>query len=91
MERRGDAPSVVHVRDTLMLADDQPVEAVARAAHVLSPSTPVYEALGRMRASSVQLAVVMDGKKMLGVISLSDIVKRVLPSGMTLAAGGDYG
>jgi hypothetical protein len=33
----------------------------------------------------------MDGKKMLGVISLSDIVKRVLPSGMTLAAGGDYG
>lgn len=40
-----------------------------------------------MRASSVQLSVVMDGKTMLGVITLSDIIKRVLPSSMTLAAG----
>jgi CBS domain containing-hemolysin-like protein len=87
MEGRGDAPRVVHVRDTLLLADDHPVEAVARAAHVLSPATPVYEALSRMRASSVQLSVVMDGKNMLGVITLSDIIKRVLPSSMTLAAG----
>lgn len=80
-------PSVVHVRDTLMLADTQPVAPVARPAHILSPSTPIYEALGRMRSASAQLAIVMDGEKMLGAISLSDIVKRVLPSGMSLAAG----
>ena len=76
----GITPSVVHVRDTLMLNDASPVAAIARPAHVLTPAMPVYEALGRMRAASVQLAVVMEGERMMGVISLSDIVKRVLPS-----------
>ncbi|MCG6112415.1 MAG: CNNM domain-containing protein [Paracoccus sp.] len=80
-------PSVIHMRDTLMLPDADPAFSIARAAHVLSPTTPVYEALGRMRAASVQLAIVMEGDRMLGVVSLSDIVKRVLPNGMTPAAG----
>ena len=42
---------------------------------------PVYEALGRIRGASVQLAEVMEDRQMLRVISLSDIVKRVLPTG----------
>lgn len=81
MTGTGTTPSVVHVRDTLMLDDASPVAPIARPAHVLAPTMPVYEALGRMRAASVQLAVVMENGQMLGVLSLSDIVKRVLPAG----------
>lgn len=77
------APAVVHVRDTMLLPDASPVARIARPAHVLAPATPVYEALARMRAASVQLAVIMDGDRLLGVISLSDIVKRVLPNRAT--------
>jgi CBS domain containing-hemolysin-like protein len=74
------APAIVHMRDTLMMSDASPVREIARPAHVLTPTMPVYEALGRMRAASVQLAVVMEGDRMLGVVSLSDIVTRVLPT-----------
>ncbi|MCZ0964504.1 CBS domain-containing protein, partial [Paracoccus benzoatiresistens] len=81
--KTGAPPTIVHVRDTLMLDEASPVASIARPVHVLSPTMPVYEALGRMRAASVQLAVVMDSGQMLGVISLSDIVKRVLPTGKT--------
>jgi len=81
MTAAGAPPSIVHVRDTLMLDDNSPAAHLARPAHVLSPAMPVYEALNRMRAGSAQLAVVMDEGRMLGVISLSDIVKRVLPAG----------
>lgn len=35
----------------------------------------------------LQLAVVMNGENMLGVISLSDIIRRVLPNRVLLAAG----
>lgn len=76
----GTPPSIVHVRDTLLLPDSSPVRQIARPAHLLRPDTPVYEALTRMRAASVQLAVVMDQDRMGGVVSLSDILKRVLPT-----------
>lgn len=77
-------PAIVHVRDTMMMSDRSPVIDIARPAHVLTPKMPVYEALTRMRAASVQLAVVMDGDRMLGVVSLSDILKRVLPTNIPL-------
>ena len=51
---------------------------------MLDPQTPVYEALARMRASSVQLAVVVDPDGMRGVVTLADIVKRVLPESAAL-------
>jgi CBS domain containing-hemolysin-like protein len=80
MTGAGTVPTLVHVRDTLLLPDASPVSPIARPAHVLSPTTPVYEALASMRAASVQLAVVMENNSLLGVMSLSDIVKRVLPT-----------
>lgn len=75
----GVPPAIVHVRDTLLLPDASPVRQIARPAHLLRPETPVYEALTGMRAASVQLAVVMDQDRMVGVVSLSDILRRVLP------------
>lgn len=73
-------PLVVHVRDTLLEPAHRPAREVARNAYVLDSKTPVYEALVRMREASVQLAVVSKDEKMIGVVTLADILKRVLPT-----------
>jgi len=73
-------PAVVHVRDTLLEPADRPAHEIARKAFVLDAKTPVYEALARMRKASVQLAVVMSEGRMSGVVTLADILKRVLPA-----------
>lgn len=72
--------SVVHVRDTLLEPETRPAQELARQAFVLDATTPVYEALARMRESSVQLALVMSADRLRGVVTLADIVKRVLPA-----------
>lgn len=72
-------PTVVHVRDTLLEPADRTAHEIARQAFVLEGETPVYEALARMRQSSVQLAVVMSAERLHGVVTLADILKRVLP------------
>lgn len=76
----GGVPDVVHVRDTLTDEPDQPARARARAAFVLTPATPVYEALARMRERSEQLAVVASEDRVIGLVTVSDILHRVLPS-----------
>lgn len=73
-------PTVVHVRDTLLEPADRPAHELARQAFVLDANTPVYEALARMRKSSVQLAIIMNDDSLRGVVTLADILKRVLPS-----------
>lgn len=75
-------PSVVHVRDTLLLPDGGPAIETARPAFVLATQTPVYEALSRMRRASVQIAVVMDGDAIEGIVTLADILEHVLPAGI---------
>lgn len=79
----GGAPGVVHVRDTLLEPLDRPVSELARPALTLSASTPVYEALSRTRDAREQLAAVMDAGRFRGVITLSDIVRHVLPPELT--------
>ena len=74
-------PSVVHVRDTLLVPASRRAIEFARPAFVLEPSTPVYEALARMRESSVQLGIVVDADGLRGVVTLADILQRVLPVG----------
>ena len=46
---------------------------------MIAAGTPVYEVMSRMREASIQLAVVMDGQRMLGVVTLADVLRRVLP------------
>lgn len=72
-------PLVVHLRDTLLEPDTRPAHELARSVFVLEAQTPVYESLARMRKASVQLAVIMSNGQMLGVVTLADILPRVLP------------
>lgn len=67
------------VRDTLLEPPDRPVKDVGRAAFALDADTPVYEALTRFREASEQLAAVIDDGRFVGVITLADVVRRVLP------------
>jgi CBS domain containing-hemolysin-like protein len=76
----GGLPGVVHVRDTLTQDPGQPVRPTARPAFVLAGDVPVYEALGRIRDSAEQLAVVADGNRVVGLVSVADILHRVLPA-----------
>jgi CBS domain containing-hemolysin-like protein len=72
-------PGVVHVRDTLLEPPHQPVRDLARPVFVLEAGTPVYEALARIRAAGEQFAAVMHDGRFVGVITLSDVLRRVLP------------
>jgi len=76
----GEPSSVVHVRDTLLLPETQLAIESARPAFILAAETPVYGALASMRGASVQLAVVMDGSAICGVVTLADILEHVLPA-----------
>ncbi|SNS36669.1 hemolysin family protein [Rhodococcoides kyotonense] len=68
---------VVHVRDTL--ADDVALADVTRPVFTLEVDTPVYVALASMRETSSHLALVVDGDRTLGVVTLSDVLSRLLP------------
>lgn len=72
-------PLVVHLRDTLLEPDTRPAREIARQVFVLDAKTPVYESLALMRKSSVQLAVVMQDGQLRGVVTLADILERILP------------
>ncbi|PZR51781.1 hypothetical protein DNL40_15030 [Xylanimonas oleitrophica] len=73
------APRLVHVRDTLAEPLDRPAEELSRPTIRLEAGTAVYEALGRMRAASEQLAVVVRDGRLVGVVTVTDILRRVLP------------
>jgi len=72
-------PGVVHVRDTLLAAADEPALMFARAAYRIEAGTLVHEALTMMQADSVQLAIIMRGTEMVGVVTLADVLRHVLP------------
>ncbi|MGO1166395.1 MAG: CNNM domain-containing protein [Janibacter sp.] len=73
------APRQVHVRDTLDQSEEATAARWAREALVLEADIPVHEALTRMRAASEQLAVVHRDGGFLGVVTITDILRRVLP------------
>lgn len=85
------APLVAHLRDTLLEPDTRPAREIARRAFILDAQTPVYEALAQMRNASVQLAVVIKQGQMRGVITLADILGRVLPAASLAAAAKTSG
>jgi len=75
----GASSRVAHVRDTLAVAPETPALDIAREALVLAPDASAYDALARMRRGHVQLATVVDGDRLLGVVTLDDLLREVLP------------
>ncbi|MFC7876271.1 CNNM domain-containing protein [Isoptericola sp. NPDC057391] len=75
----GEVTGVVHVRDTLLLDDAAPVAPVARAPFVLDASTTVHAAISLLREAGEQLALVRRDGRTLGVVTLADVLHRLLP------------
>ncbi|PFG18634.1 hemolysin family protein [Serinibacter salmoneus] len=74
------ATGVVHVRDILVANDADLARDFVRAPLVLPADLTVYEGLSQMQAASVQLAVV-DHPEGTRVVTLADVIRRVLPIG----------
>ncbi|WP_306304863.1 hemolysin family protein [Piscicoccus intestinalis] len=72
---------VVHVRDTLSAGDiSEPALPFARPVFELAARTPVHEALATMRETKNHLIIVKEQGKTAGVITLGDILTRILPT-----------
>ena len=69
----------MHVRDTLLLADGASVAPVARAPFVLDASTTVHAAIALLREAGEQLALVRRDGRTLGVVTLADVLHRLIP------------
>lgn len=75
-----DVDGVVHVRDTLQLPDDAGIGAVTRPAFLLPADTTIHQALATMRRTRNHMAVIVDGEEVLGVVTLPDVLGRLLPA-----------
>ena len=71
---------LVHVRDILTVADEESVDPFRRDLLVLAPDLPVYTAISRLRSTRNQLAAVGTTDAVVGVITVSDILGRILPN-----------
>jgi len=72
---------VVHVRDTLHpSAANETAATLLRPALMLPSDTLVAVALRRMRETGSQLAIVTSGEREVGLLSVNDIMLRMLPS-----------
>ena len=72
--------AVAHVRDTLSIPPETPVSAIARDPLVMAPEDSAYDALTRMRHSRAQLGVVVAEDRLLGVVTLDDLLRELLPA-----------
>jgi len=70
---------VLHVRDTLLEPSQRTVGELARPALTFAPDTPLHAALRAMRDHSEQLAVVVDDTRLVGLVTFSDAIRRLLP------------
>ncbi len=80
LTRDGDRiAGVVHVRDTLAAPDEAPVAQFVRPVFSLAADTTVHAALTAMRETRNHLAVVTDADAVVGVLTLSDVLRRLFP------------
>lgn len=86
VQRDGAVEGVVHVRDSLAAAPGTTAADLMRPAVNLKRETPVYEALGTMRETRGHLVIVTDGDSTpIGLITLTDVLDRLMPTGTTAA------
>lgn len=75
----GRTVGVVHVRDTLTADPGTPVSALMRPPVVVDAATGLTTVLTRLRQGRTQLAVVADGDREWGVVTLEDILPGLMP------------
>ena len=71
---------VVHVRDTLTARPDDPVDAYARDLESLDPGTTVLDALSTLREAGTQIAVVRREDEAWAVVTIADLLSRLMPA-----------
>jgi CBS domain containing-hemolysin-like protein len=74
----GEPVGFVHVRDAL--GREGTARDLVRPVLRLSADKPVYQALATMRETRSHLALVEDGSELLGLVTLHDLVDRLLPA-----------
>ncbi len=74
----GRVDGVVHVRDSLQGEATLTAADLMRPALTLDVSVPVYEALTMMRETRSHLCTVTNGSDVLGLITLDDVLERLL-------------
>jgi CBS domain containing-hemolysin-like protein len=80
-----DPVGVVHVRDTLAAPEGATAADVMRPVLTLAADQPVYAALATMRRDRTQFALVRDGAELLGLVTMQDLLDRLLPSAPVVA------
>lgn len=84
LREHGHYPKVVHVRDTLAVADtSEPAIGHARDTFKLPAGMLVHEALATMRQTQSHLVIVTEQGQPIGVVTLGDILTRLLPTAST--------
>jgi CBS domain containing-hemolysin-like protein len=78
-DERGSFVDVVHVRDTLTAPVDDLAQHYSRPVFAVLPSLPVYELLRQMREEGVQLALVRKSESEQYVLTIKDVLRRILP------------
>lgn len=71
---------MVHIRDTLAHSDDTKVTTLIRPVLEMDADSFAYEALSEMRRSRTHLAVVTQGRLPMGVVTLHDVVRKLISS-----------
>ncbi|WP_029090452.1 CNNM domain-containing protein [Brevibacterium album] len=84
VERRDSPPGMVHVRDVLLAPADAGIREHVREPRTLDAATPVYEALSSLREAGEQFAVVTRDGDFAGVVTMSDVLRQLLPNGAGL-------
>ncbi|WNG91928.1 hemolysin family protein [Mycobacterium sp. ITM-2016-00318] len=71
---------VVHVRDSLRADSSMTARELMRPVLRLGSEIPVYRALHLMRQTRNHLAVIVDADQFVGLITLTDVLQRLMPS-----------
>ena len=80
-DKTGSINHVIHVRDTLQIGLDKPIKKYMRPVYRTSAETPLYAMLQSMKQAGVQLALVDHPGELQSVVTVKDIIKRILPQG----------
>ncbi|WP_218975412.1 hemolysin family protein [Tessaracoccus massiliensis] len=87
----GTTVGIVHVRDTLDETDlSRPAMDLARPPVILPADTGLATALNQLRQARTQIAVVAEGGRELGIVTLSDVLPGLMPTAIvdTVADAG---